>query len=156
DHRGVRWRCHHCTWSGGGFYDEKPSRQGSAGAPVGIVKTNPAADDRGRKQGITVRLWRETGALPGKPAGRYFLQQRKINITSLDLSHVLRWHASDRMVLARMSDPLTGEELGIHRTFLDQRGQKFDRKMLGYGGIARLWPDEAVTQGLVIGEGIET
>ena len=49
----------------------------------------------------------------------------------------------------------TGEWLGIHRTFLNADGAKFERKMLGKQGVVRLSRDDAVTMSLGIAEGIE-
>src|SRR5262249_33546321 len=46
----------------------------------------------------------------------------------------------------------------IQRTALDAEGRKIDRRGLGpkTGGAVKLWPDANVTQGLVVGEGLET
>src|SRR4051794_36132798 len=61
-------------------------------------------------------------------------------------------------IVALYTDALTGEPRAIHRTAITPDGHKVDRKALGptKGCVIRLWPDEAVTDGLVIGEGIET
>lgn len=69
-----------------------------------------------------------------------------------------RWPA----MLALMAEPLTGRPCGVHRTFLarDGRGKAPGplpgRMALGRAGIIRLTPDEEVTAGLGIAEGIET
>ena len=57
-----------------------------------------------------------------------------------------------------MTDAVTGEPKAIHRTAITSKGEKLGKKMLGPAGgcVIRLWPDEAVTTGLVLGEGIET
>ncbi len=54
-----------------------------------------------------------------------------------------------------MTDPLTGEPTGVHRTFHPKDATKIERKMLGRQGVIRLSPDEEVTLGLGITEGIE-
>jgi hypothetical protein len=54
-----------------------------------------------------------------------------------------------------MTDPRTNEPVGIHRTYLKSDGTKIDRKMLGKQGVIRLSPDEDVTLGLSIAEGVE-
>ena len=54
-----------------------------------------------------------------------------------------------------MTDPLTGEPCGVHRTFLNPDGTKRERKMLGRQGVIRLSPDEEVTLGLGLTEGVE-
>jgi hypothetical protein len=55
-------------------------------------------------------------------------------------------------------DIRTNEAKAIHRTALTPDGKKIDRKCLGpIGGCAiKLTADEEVTEGLTIGEGIET
>jgi hypothetical protein len=83
----------------------------------------------------------------------------------LNLDGVLRWHpqcpweqATHGCMIALFTDVVTGEPKAIHRTAVSPAGEKIDRKTLGpiSGCIIRLWPDEAVIEGLVIGEGIET
>ena len=61
-------------------------------------------------------------------------------------------------MLALLRDVLTDEPCGVHRTFLDDDGRKLGRKMLGRAKQAavKLDPNDSVTFGLVIGEGIET
>ena len=73
----------------------------------------------------------------------------------LDLAHVLRWHEVFAAIVAMMTDAVTGKPVGVHRTFLTDDGQKRDRKMLGRQGVIRLSPDQDVTEGLGICEGIE-
>lgn len=68
-------------------------------------------------------------------------------------------------LVALVTDIVTGEPIGLHRTWICANGTKANtpgpaRLTLGghrkQGGCIRLWPDEAVTTGLGIGEGIET
>jgi hypothetical protein len=64
-------------------------------------------------------------------------------------------------MIALMTDPVTNEPVGIHRTYLRADGNgKADvtpaKMMLGGAGIIRLVPDEHVMAGLGIAEGIET
>jgi hypothetical protein len=64
-------------------------------------------------------------------------------------------------MVALMTDPMANEPCGSHVTYLGQdgrgkaegRGQKI---MLGHVGVIRLVPDEDVTLGLGLAEGIET
>ncbi len=62
--------------------------------------------------------------------------------------------------LALMTDPGTARPVGIHRTYLraDGRGKAEGdaRRMLGNAGVVRLVPDDTVTLGLGLAEGIET
>jgi hypothetical protein len=64
-------------------------------------------------------------------------------------------------MLALMTDPVAGAPCGIHRTFLraDGRGKVETgtaKMMLGSAGVIRLAPDDDVTAGLGLCEGIET
>jgi putative DNA primase/helicase len=80
----------------------------------------------------------------------------------------LRWNGSERMegavgaMVALMTDPESGKPSGIHRTYVTAAAANLKahgtsmRLMLGQKGVVRLWPDEGVTIGLSIGEGIET
>jgi hypothetical protein len=60
---------------------------------------------------------------------------------------------------------VTAKPISLHRTWVRADGRKADiehpRLLLGdghrkQGGVIRLWPDDAVTTGLGIAEGIET
>ncbi|MEM5276703.1 toprim domain-containing protein [Cupriavidus taiwanensis] len=63
-----------------------------------------------------------------------------------------------------ITDARTCQPLSLHRTWIQDDGNKADvdppRLLSGghrkQGGVIRLWPDEAVTGGLGIAEGIET
>ncbi|WP_429284626.1 DUF7146 domain-containing protein [Paraburkholderia sp. GAS41] len=67
-------------------------------------------------------------------------------------------------LVALVTDALTGQPISLHRTWVRADGRKADldnpRLLLGghrkQGGVIRLWPDDAVTSGLGIAEGIET
>lgn len=67
-------------------------------------------------------------------------------------------------LVALVTDAVTGQPLTLHRTWIRADGSKAPveppRMLLAghrkAGGVVRLWPDEAVAQGLGIAEGIET
>ncbi len=67
-------------------------------------------------------------------------------------------------IVALVTHAVTREPMTLHRTWIKPDGTKADldkpRLLLGQHqkrcGVIRLWPDEAVTQGLAIAEGIET
>lgn len=67
-------------------------------------------------------------------------------------------------LVALVTDAATGQPLTLHRTWILASGEKAPvdppRMLLGghrkAGGVVRLWPDEAVTMGLGLAEGIET
>jgi putative DNA primase/helicase len=121
-------------------------------------KTDTAAatdpDERARTTKAH-RLWHQATSIRGSLGERYFLEHRHLEVTQLKVGHALRWHAGIRAVIALMTDPISAAPLGIHRTFLGPDGAKLERKMLGPQGVVRLSPDEAVTIGLGVTEGIE-
>jgi hypothetical protein len=63
-------------------------------------------------------------------------------------------------MVARVTHAETCEPQTLHMTRLDESGAKIERRLIaGYakrGGVIRLWPDDMVTMGLAIAEGIET
>jgi putative DNA primase/helicase len=86
---------------------------------------------------------------------------------TLPRSAPLRFHpacrrAEERLpaMVALMTDPVTAEPVGVHRTFLRSDGSgKADgqaKMMLGGSGVIRLSADTEVTTGLGLAEGIET
>src|SRR5262249_11799300 len=113
------------------------------------------ADDAEERTRSALRIWRETVPLAGTMGERYFVDRRRLDIRLLNIDHTLRWHVRTAAVVALMTDPVSGEAIGVHRTFLDVHAAKLQRKMLGRQGVVRLSPDDAVTMGLGIAEGIE-
>ncbi len=105
------------------------------------------------------------------PAGRYLTGRGCI--LPPDDSH-LRWvdghhHPCGYVgpaLIALATNSITGEPQTLHRTWIDPTcsGQKapIDKPRLLFGGlpkagaVVRLWPDAEVTDGLAVGEGIET
>lgn len=64
-------------------------------------------------------------------------------------------------LVARITDGVTGRPISLHFTALAADGSgRGERRLLGghrkKGGVIRLWPDEAITYGLGVTEGIET
>jgi phage/plasmid primase-like uncharacterized protein len=106
------------------------------------------------------RIWRQSNGILGSPGEIYF-SQRGLDLDEAPDAGGLRWHPKcpwegtiRPCVVARFTDALTNEPRGIWRRPVD--GGK--PKSLGpsRGCVIRLWPDENVTTGLVIGEGVET
>jgi putative DNA primase/helicase len=126
--------------------------------------TTPANDDAERTK-RALEIWHEAKPL-GALAQKYFAS-RGINMSEApDMHHVLRFDpncpfgAGERRpcIVSLWTDAYSGEPKAIHRTALNRDGTKLGRMSLGpsVGCVIRLWPDESVTLGLVIGEGIET
>lgn len=142
--------------------------------PVGRVQpaqapiprpTTPDPDDE-RKRAMATRIWPETKP-PAQTPVELYLGGRGGALTPPDGD--LRYHPDLRLfgfagpaMVGRISDvhdPRHG--LGLHITWLCLDGERWtrgERRYLGKktGGVIRLWPDEAVTTGLAVAEGIET
>jgi hypothetical protein len=104
---------------------------------------------------IALRIWSEAQPIFGTLGEVYLAVVRGLDVVRLDVSHALRWYARAQAVVGLMTCPVTGEAIGIHRTFLNPDGSKRERKMLGRQGAIRLSLDEAVTTSLSITEGVE-
>jgi hypothetical protein len=122
--------------------------------------------DHAERTARALQFWIEALAPTGKLVSKY-LSSRKISLPEDVLAgDAIRLHPNcpyqqQRLpcMLSLYSDTITGEPRAIHRIALTPDAKKIDKGMsLGpIGGcVVRLWPDEAVEQGLVIGEGIET
>ncbi|WJF91157.1 toprim domain-containing protein [Paraburkholderia bonniea] len=113
-------------------------------------------------------LWKDCKSLSGTALA--YLNARHCRIPPADGD--LRYHASLKhpsgyvgpALVALVTDVVTGEPMSLHRTWIRPDGRKADidspRLLLSghrkQGGVIRLWPDEAVTVGLGIAEGIES
>lgn len=129
-----------------GFSDARPS-----------VHVTPLPDfsemiDVQRRINDARRIWESTVPLKGTLAEVY-LESRGLSYDG----DALAFRPSCRSMVALMTDALTGEPCGVHRTFLDAEGRKIDKKMRGRakGAVVRLYELEAPF-GLGIAEGIET
>jgi putative DNA primase/helicase len=108
-------------------------------------------------------IWRESVPAAGTLVEAYLRSRGLV----LPRRAPLRFHPECRRgeerlpaMIALMTNPATGEPCGIHRTFLrpDGSGKAVGqaKMMLGDAGVIRLVPDEEVTYGLGLAEGIET
>ncbi|AKM44342.1 hypothetical protein NL30_29020 [Burkholderia contaminans] len=84
----------------------------------------------------------------------------------------LRWHPALKhpaghvgpALVALVTNAVTGKPMTLHRTWVKPDGRKADidpprlllREHPKHGGVIRLWPDDAVSTGLGVAEGIET
>jgi hypothetical protein len=115
-----------------------------------------STDDPETRTRAALRIWHQATPIAGTLAEGYFREHRRLNIMQLgDLGHCLRWHLGIRAIVALMTDPVSNDPTGIHRTYVDENGAKVERKMLGRQGVVRLSPNSEVTMGLGITEGVE-
>jgi hypothetical protein len=134
----------------------------SVSAPANVAVTDDEDERKKRRNAeLAERIWRESCSIAGT-AGEAYLARRGIDLAAVPHYGGLRWHPKSpwkgretaACVVARYSDTITGELCGIHRRPVS--GEVARSLGRTKGCVVRLWPDEAVTTGLVIGEGIET
>jgi phage/plasmid primase-like uncharacterized protein len=134
----------------------RPMRIASSAPPAKASNDN---DERKRLEAAR-RVWGEAIAIKGT-AGEAYFQRRGITLSDVPSYGGLRWHplcpwesGTAPCVVARFTDAVTGEARGIWRRPVDGGKPKSFGPMRG--AVIRLWTDEDVTTGLVIGEGVET
>jgi putative DNA primase/helicase len=139
---------------------------------IGDARTVQAPSDRCRmgttdsagNQRRALELW-EQGLPIAETVAAQYLAMRGILGPGID-REVLRFHPScpygerarHPCMLALLRDIRTDEPRAIHRTALTRDGDKIGRMVLGPkdGAAVKLSPDDAVTMGLTIAEGVET
>jgi hypothetical protein len=134
----------------------------TADAPSEPPPPRDDAAERARKLALATRIWNESIPIIGT-AGESYLRQRGIVLDRVPNHGGLRWHTrcpwggDDYLpcIIARYTDAISAEPRGIRRRPI-KNGEKA-RTLGPMGGcVVRLWPDEEVTQGLCLAEGIET
>lgn len=155
------WHCHRCHAAGALKRAEKPPER----------PQEPRTPEH-RPDGLAewaAELWHTTRPLGGDALG--YLRARTCVIPPPDSD--LRWHPRVKhspsghvgpALVALVTDAITAKPISLHRTWIRTDGTKADirpaRMMAAAhcirGGAIRLWPDDAVTYGLAIAEGIET
>lgn len=133
------------------------------------IKGMPSATKRNTLADYARNVWAASKPLAG--VGVAYLEARHCRVPPRDGD--LRWQPSLRhpsgyqgpALVALVTDAVTTEPISLHRTWVRADGRKADidypRLLLGdghrkQGGLIRLWPEDAVTTGLGIAEGIET
>jgi putative DNA primase/helicase len=164
DRTGVA-HCFRCAFVEG-YRPEQGARLVTPAQPR--IKGVPLTAKRATMAAYARDLWAATKPLVG--ASLAYLEARQCRIPPRDAD--LRCHDSLRhrsgyegpALVALVTDAATCEPISLHRTWVRDDGRKANienpRLLLGghrkQGGVIRLWPDEAVTSGLGIAEGIET
>jgi len=153
-HRGIDVHCFAgCDWKD---IKNELRRDGLLSGRFSAERVIPApAEDEHKNIAPALSLWGGSVPLPGTLGETYFTEHRGLKIGDLNLEHAIRYHPVHRMIVALMTDAISNEPIGIHRTFLDANGKKRERKMLGRQGVVRITSDEDVTLGLGIAEGVE-
>jgi hypothetical protein len=155
------------------------SRRGPTGCGIGknatpellnrVLKThrrNPCNSDVKRAP-EALAIWSAAREPQGTPAWTYLFKRGvALEALSYRINEALRFHPDcplhdeRRMCLVALwTDTISGEARAIHRRPITPDGEN-----LGHwrawgpttGCVIRLWPDDEVSQGLVLGEGVET
>jgi putative DNA primase/helicase len=153
-HAGCDWRDVKDALRQSDLLDPFVPGQAPARKPTPVRQ--PQAEEDAKRTESALLAWNKAVPLRDTLGWRYFTERRGLHIGLLDdLSRALRWHQGAGAVLALMTDPATGEQTGVHRTYLNQDGTKRVRRMLGRQGVIRLSPDEEVESSLGLAEGLE-
>ena len=145
---GINFRAAVETLSGDAWRPSEPRRP----IPTAKVDTDLL--------GLAAAIWDAASPIAGT-AGEDYLRGRRINLDDVPDDGGLRWHPrcpwEDRTapcIVARYTDAITAKPRGVWRRPID--GGK--PKSLGSTAacVIRLWPDDMVELGLVLGEGVET
>jgi hypothetical protein len=119
------------------------------------------------KQRSALALFSEAPPIAGTLAERYLRETRRIDLDVLpDLAHVLRFHACcpfksgerHRCLLSLYRDIITDKPRAILRIAIAEDLTKLGALALGptLGAAMKVSPDDAVTDGLCVAEGLET
>src|SRR5215470_10728915 len=155
------------------------SRQDPTGCGIG-KNASPELPNRGLKTHerssrnnevertrAALAIWSAAREPQGTPAWTY-LFRRGIALEALPsrIAEALRfhpdcpWHDERRMCLVALwTDTFSGKARAIHRRAITPDGEKLGHwRAWGptVGCVIRLWPDDEVSQDLVLGEGVET
>jgi len=152
DERGTVCYCHRCGYAAA----ENIKR---LGAPPSPRSYRPW-------QELAAYLWSQSLPIRGTSTEVY-LRHRGCQLPpeDSDIRYLPGRGRHPHAMLARVTDALTAEPISLHFTRLaadgsGKAGTDCDKLLLAghrkLGGVIRLWPDEAVTQGLAVAEGIES
>jgi putative DNA primase/helicase len=167
----ISFNCHHCG-EHGPIIDRNAARRHRRVTPY-LVAAQPvhhgSNETAQARTEHAMRIFADAVPITGTPAAQY-LAWRGFHLEAFPDD--LRFHPAcpfgqDRLpcMVAQVRDIRTNEPIAIHRTAIkpDGNGKCFDdgpesRKALGpiSGGAIKLTPDDAITLGLGIAEGIET
>jgi putative DNA primase/helicase len=155
DERGTVAYCHRC------HYTECENHELRRIEPVRLKSVTPLDWSP-----TAEAIWRRTLPLRGS-IGQVYLEHRGCMLPPKD-SHLRFLEASGKYppsLCAAVTDARSGKPISLHFTRLatdgkGKAGTEQDKLLLAghrkKGGVIRLWPEEAVTYGLALAEGIES
>ena len=151
DHRGTVAHCFRCGYVKADNHASTPHNRATAKAH------RPWRD-------VSEHLWGSSESLHGSLAAMY-LRRRGCRLPPVDgdLRFLPARGDHPAAMLGRVTDAITAQPISLHFTHLNADGTKVSEHskslLAGHrkaGGVIRLWPDEAVTLGLAVAEGIES
>jgi putative DNA primase/helicase len=151
DERGTVSYCHRCGYT-------------TANNTATTMDTPPPPKPCKPWRDVAKHLWEMSQPLRATQAAIY-LQRRGCRLPPADgdLRFLPARGDNPAAMLARVTDAATAEPISLHFTRLNPDGTKVadnpKRLLSGHrkaGGVIRLWPNDAVTLGLAISEGIES
>ena len=156
DERGTVEFCHRCGFTRAANFDRRPNVTPAPSRPAEPLEWSERAES----------IWRRTLPLH-RTVGQTYLEHRGCVLPPQD-SDLRFLPGSDKYppsLCARVTNAETNAPLSLHFTRLasdgcGKAGTEQDKLLLGghkkKGGVIRLWPDDAVTYGLALAEGIES
>ena len=157
DERGVVEYCHRCGYTSANNIERRPIEP----IPTPAKSTEPLEWSE-RADGI----WRRTKPLRGTVGETYLLYRGCVlPPPDSDLRYLAPTDQHPPTLCAKVTDAATNAPMTLHFTRLaadgvGKAGTDCDKLLLSghrkRGGVIRLWPNEAVTHGLALAEGIES
>lgn len=161
----LLWFCHRCGHGGRLGASAGPRTQRTLGAYQPVERPCWSREAE--------RAWRCAQSLSGEDPVVAYLLARECAVPPADgdarwlpaHSGLLPpgWPDHFDVMLCRVSDAVTAKPTTLHVTFVDrdakapiERPKRLWPGLRAKGGVIRLWPDEAVTYGLGVAEGVET
>ena len=156
DERGTVEFCHRCGFTRAENFERRPNVTPAPSRPAEPLEWSERAES----------IWRRTLPLH-RTVGQTYLEHRGCVLPPQD-SDLRFLPGSDKYppsLCARVTNAETNAPLSLHFTRLasdgcGKAGTEQDKLLLGghkkKGGVIRLWPDECVTYGLALAEGVET
>jgi hypothetical protein len=143
------YHCFRCGCSG------KAGDGSSLNGPTVRALSTKAKQRGGDK---VIDIWRRALPLSGSPAEAHLLSRNcRLPPADGDLRFLPATDRYPPSMVGLVTDAVTGEPMTLHFTNLPKRDKS--RFLSGYqktGGVIRLWPDDWITTGLGLAEGVET
>ena len=158
DEKGTVAYCHRCGFTRAEHLERRPLEP---------IRSAPAKSEQPAEWSATAEgIWRRTQPLGGSLGETYLLYRGCIlPPADGDLRFLAPTDRHPPTLCAKITDAVTNAPLSLHFTRLasDGRGKAggdCDKLLLSghrkRGGVVRLWPDDCVTYGLGVAEGLES